>query len=79
VHKYWPDFLIKLKNNLMLILEIKGRDSEQDRTKRQYLDEWVKAVNQDGRFGEWTWDVALDQSDVRGIITKIVKLRSLLK
>lgn len=79
VHKYWPDFLIKLKSDLMVILEIKGQDTEKDRTKREYLDEWVKAINEDGRFGEWTWDVAFKQSDVKGIIAKIVKLRSLIK
>lgn len=76
VHKYWPDFLIKLKNDLMVILEIKGQDTEKDRTKREYLDEWVKAVNEDGRFGEWTWDIAFSQSDVKGIISKIMKTRS---
>ena len=77
VHKYWPDFLIKLKENLMVILEIKGQDTEKDRTKREYLDEWIRAVNEDGRFGEWTWDVAFTQSDVKGIISKIIKGRSL--
>ena len=30
----------------MLILETKGQDTEQDRVKRRYLDEWVQAVNQ---------------------------------
>ncbi len=79
VHKYWPDFLIKLKSNLIVILEIKGRDTEKERTKREYLDEWVKAINEDGRFDEWTWDVAFKQSDVKGILAKIVKIRSLIK
>ena len=35
----------------MLILETKGQDTEQDRVKRRYLDEWVQAVNQQGGFG----------------------------
>jgi type III restriction enzyme len=79
VHKYWPDFLIKLKNNLMVILEIKGQDTEKDRTKREFLDEWVQAINEDGRFGEWTWDIAFTQSDVKGIISKIMNVRSFTK
>jgi type III restriction enzyme len=70
VHKYWPDFLIRLKNGTMLVLEIKGEDSEKDRTKRKYLDEWIKAVNQDARFAKWSWDVAFAQSEVRSIIRK---------
>jgi hypothetical protein len=56
---------------------VKGQDSEKDKTKREYLDEWVKAVNEDGRFGGWTWDIAFTPSDVRGVISKIMKVRSL--
>ena len=37
----------------MLILEVKGRDSDQDRTKRRFLEEWVNAVNAHGGFGHW--------------------------
>ncbi len=37
----------------MLILEVKGKDDQQNKTKREYLDEWVKAVNSDDRFGKW--------------------------
>lgn len=70
VHKYLPDFIIRLKNGLMLILEIKGYDTPKDKTKRRYLDEWVNAINEDGRFSKWTWDVAFAQSDVRSIIRK---------
>lgn len=70
VHKYWPDFVIRLKNGIILVLEIKGQDTEKDRTKRKYLDEWVKAVNPVGRFGRWSWDVAFAQSEVRSIIRK---------
>ncbi|MDL5503628.1 MAG: hypothetical protein QSU88_10465, partial [Candidatus Methanoperedens sp.] len=68
VRKYRPDFLIRLKNRKLLILETKGQDSQQDKTKREFLDEWVKAVNQQGGFGEWTWAVSKDPADVSGII-----------
>ena len=33
----------------------------------------VKAVNQDGRFGMWVWDVAFIPSEVRPKIAKYVK------
>ena len=70
LHAYYPDFLIRLQNDIMLVLEIKGMDSEQNRTKRTFLGEWVDAVTEDGRFGVWTSDVAFAQSEVKDIIRK---------
>ena len=58
VRKYRPDFLIRLQSGDMLILETKGRDSEQNRTKRRFLDEWVNAINAHGGFGRWVGDVS---------------------
>ncbi len=55
--KFVPDFLIRLGNGKHLILEIKGEDSNQNRTKRMALDAWVRAVNARGGFGTWCWDV----------------------
>jgi len=70
VHDYWPDFLVRLRNNVTLVLEIKGVDDDQNRTKRKYLEEWVEAVNDSGVYGTWTWDVAFHPSEVRGIVGK---------
>lgn len=70
IHKYYPDFLIRLNNGKMLILEVKGKDDQQNKTKRKYLDEWVNAVNSDGRFGKWCWDVSFRTSDLKDIIIK---------
>ena len=58
IKNYYPDFLIKLDNGMMLVLEVKGIDSQQNKTKRKYLDEWIRAINTDGRFGRWAWDVS---------------------
>lgn len=55
--KYVPDFLIRLANGKHLALEIKGEDSDQNRSKRRALDAWVRAVNARGGFGAWCWDV----------------------
>ena len=70
IHKYYPDFLIKLKNGTTFILEVKGKDDQQNRTKREYLKEWVEAVNTDGRFGKWCWDVSFRTSDIKDKIIK---------
>jgi len=70
VKKYRPDFLIRLTNGTTLVLEVKGQDTQQNRTKREFLDEWVRAVNEHGGFGRWAWDVSFDTGDVGGILKK---------
>ncbi|WP_058868415.1 BPTD_3080 family restriction endonuclease [Chloracidobacterium thermophilum] len=68
VRKYRPDFIVRLKSGEMLILETKGQDTEQDRVKRHYLDEWVQAVNAHGGFGHWRWAVAHHPGEIRDIL-----------
>ncbi|MCJ7546590.1 MAG: DEAD/DEAH box helicase family protein [Deltaproteobacteria bacterium] len=68
VQKYWPDFIIRLKTGDFLILETKGQDTQRDKTKREFLNEWVQAVNDHGGFGKWTWAVSKNPADVRMII-----------
>jgi type III restriction enzyme len=70
IHKYYPDFLIKLKNGKTFVLEVKGRDDQQNKIKRQYLAEWIEAINTDGRFGMWEWDVSFRTSDIKDKIAK---------
>ena len=68
--KYRPDFLIKLTTGDTLVLETKGQDTELDQVKRKYLAAWCNAVNQDGHFGRWRWDVARQPGDVVDILAK---------
>ena len=63
-----PDYLIRLKNGQTLVLEVKGQDSEQNRTKRAAMDVWVKAVNEQGGFGSWCFDTVFDPSLARDVI-----------
>ncbi|MBX3473067.1 MAG: DEAD/DEAH box helicase family protein [Planctomycetes bacterium] len=65
-HRYRPDFLIRLKNGMMLILEVKGQDTPKDRAKRAALEEWVRAVNAHGGFGRWRSAVSYNAGDVIG-------------
>lgn len=69
VAKYRPDFLIRLHDGRVLVLEVKGRETPRDEAKRQAMSEWVKAVNADGRFGQWCNDVSYSPSDVLDILT----------
>lgn len=68
IRKYYPDFVIKFKNGQHLILETKGQDTDQDKTKRVFLDDWCKAVNKHGGFGIWRWAVSFDPNDLDAII-----------
>lgn len=68
LHNYRPDFLIRLTNGKTLILEVKGQDTQKDRTKRKFLAEWVEAVNQRGGFGKWDCAVSKDPRDIEGIL-----------
>ena len=70
IRKYYPDFIIKLRNGNHLVLEVKGVDSQQNQTKREYLNEWVKSVNNHGGFGKWSWDVSFDPNDIGEILKK---------
>ena len=68
--RYVPDFLIRLRGGRMLALEIKGIDSPQNKAKRDALDEWVRAVNAAGGFGQWSWDVAFQPAEVQDIVLR---------
>ena len=65
-----PDFLIRLTNGTTLILEVKGQDSPENKAKREYLEEWVRAVNTHGGFGDWAWNVSFSVDDLPGILAK---------
>ncbi len=68
IRSYIPDYLIELKNGDKLILEVKGQDSDENRVKREFLNLWVKAVNETGRFGQWHWAVVFNSSEIHDIL-----------
>jgi type III restriction enzyme len=70
VRRYFPDFIIKLNNGDHLVLETKGQDTDQDKTKRVFLDEWCRGVTQHGGFGKWTWAVSFDPNDLETILQR---------
>jgi len=54
----------------MLVLEVKGQDTHESKTKREFLDEWTRAVNQHGGFGTWAQDVSFTPRDLPTILQK---------
>lgn len=65
-----PDYLIRLNNGKTLVLEVKGVDSEQNKAKRSAMDVWVKAVNEQGGFGAWCFDVVFETAKTRDVLLK---------
>jgi len=75
-HKFSPDYIVRLTTEEYLIVEMKGKDTAQDQTKRRYLDEWVTGVNAQGGFGKWAWDVCFNPSDLPTVIHKGTDLKN---
>ena len=71
-HEYRPDYLIRLRGpngeELRIILEIKGFETEQDRQKEAAARRWVQAVNHHGEFGRWEFVVCKNPSSLRAVL-----------
>jgi type III restriction enzyme len=65
MHDYEPDFIVRLKGNpeSNVIVETKGYDPLKD-VKKQAAERWVTAVNADGRFGSWRYQLIEKISDI---------------
>lgn len=70
VRKFRPDCLARMADGSTLVLEVKGQDTPQDQTKREFLAEWVEAVSEQGGFGRFAWDVSHSPSDIAAILAK---------
>ena len=79
--RYYPDFVVRLRpdgaeawrleDETNLIIETKGAAEAQAKVKQQYLDLWIKAVNQDGRWGRWeNFGLAFEQ-DLPRLIARL--------
>jgi type III restriction enzyme len=68
--RYVPDFLVRLSNGKVLVLEIKGQDTEQERAKRAAMQSWVDAVNARGGFGVWCCDVAYQPAQLQDALAR---------
>lgn len=77
-HDYMPDFIVRLKQKgedgkpHCLILETKGFDPLAE-VKQAAAFRWVKAVNADGQYGTWVYDMARKPEDVRACIDRALE------
>ena len=74
-HKYRPDFLAKLSNDKILVIETKGEEDQKDKVKREAMREWMRAVNQNGGFGRWYSEPAVSKrpDDIPEILEKAIR------
>jgi len=72
-HAYEPDFIVKMKNGLSVLLEVKGLDRPDTLLKNQAAYRWVAAVNHWGALGTWDFVIVHDPQSVAA------RLRTLLQ
>jgi len=70
--KYIPDYLIKLSNGKILLLEVKGQVTEQEQAKWTATRKLISAINSKKSFGEWEFDVVTDMAKVHDVILEHV-------
>jgi type III restriction enzyme len=56
-HAYEPDFLVRLRNGVTVLLEIKGYEDNEAHAKHDAAKRWVAAVNNWGQLGVWAFHV----------------------
>ena len=69
-HYYEPDYLVRLRNGLTLILEVKGEEDDRDRQKHQAAQRWITAVNHWRRLGRWDFLVCRDPQRLPRLLAK---------
>jgi type III restriction enzyme len=72
-HNYEPDFIVKLQNDMFVLLEIKGKagrihNEDQILAKNAAAKKWAAAVNNLGRFGQWVYEICEDISKLQMVL-----------
>jgi type III restriction enzyme len=67
-YNYLPDFVVRMKSGLNLILEVKGQIRDREPHKMEAAKRWVDAVNNWGRLGTWHYALTLDINEIPAIL-----------
>jgi type III restriction enzyme len=72
MHDYVPDFLIRLKTDpvVHVILETKGYDPL-EAVKSAAAHRWVNAVNSEGTYGRWRYEIVHKVGDIDVLLNSI--------
>jgi type III restriction enzyme len=69
---YEPDFIVRLRNDVSVVLEIKGKSFEDTDAKHQAAKRWVSAVNHWGKLGEWDFLVCREPQQLGDGFSKLI-------
>jgi type III restriction enzyme len=72
---YEPDFIVRLRNSVNVVLEVKGKPYEDTDAKHQAARRWVAAVNHWGTLGEWDFLVCRDPQRLTEGFTTLIEER----
>jgi hypothetical protein len=75
-HEYVPDFLVRLDNGVILVLETKGGRDERAEIKPKAAERWVAALNADGGYGEWRFAISRDMNLIPQVIESVAQRRA---
>jgi type III restriction enzyme len=59
-HTYEPDFIVRLRTGLNVLLEVKGFEDARTTARHQAARRWVAAVNNAREHGQWCFHVCRD-------------------
>ncbi len=75
-HSYEPDFVVRLKNQVNLVLEIKGHETDRELAKYAGAERWVSAINNWNELGRWDFHVCRDPQLLEHELAYIVNKNS---
>jgi type III restriction enzyme len=70
-HAYGPDFLVRLTNGLIVLLEVKGYEPDQAKAKHNAARRWVAAVNNWNGLGQWAFHVCYQPHLLEGELREL--------
>lgn len=69
---YSPDYLVRLSNDLVLMLEVKGMIDDETYQKHQGARRWTSAVNHWGQLGKWGFATCTKPQEVETLLQSAV-------
>lgn len=69
-HNYVPDFIVRLTDQRMLIVEVKGKLGDAE-IKLAAAHRWVNAVNRERTFGQWQYRLVKHPADLIKLLTEL--------
>lgn len=61
---YYPDFIVKLVNSKILIIETKGREDVTVKIKNEAAKKWSRLVTDHGGFGIWLFEIVYSMDEL---------------